>query len=82
MRQGERLIEVPDTADTQYSHPGDPVAAASITAGVHSWIWVPMVRDGTPIGAFAIGRPVVGRFSDKQIALLQNFAAQAVIAME
>ena len=71
--RGERLIEFPDMAKTEYFN---------LTAGVRSLIWVAMVRDGAAVGAFAIGRPVVGRFSDKQIALLQNFAAQAVIAME
>jgi GAF domain-containing protein len=79
---GERLIEFPDTGETEYFHSGDPIWMAAVDAGVRSLIWVALVKDGVALGAFAIGRPVVGRFSDKQIALLQNFAAQAVIAME
>ena len=49
---------------------------------MRSAIWVAIVKEGVTVGAFAIGRSVIGTFSDKQIALLQNFAAQAVIAME
>jgi class 3 adenylate cyclase len=49
---------------------------------VRSAIWVAIVKEGVTVGAFAIGRSVIGTFSDKQIALLENFAAQAVIAME
>jgi len=43
---------------------------------------VPMLRDGHPIGAVSVGKAVTGPFPDKQIALLQTFADQAVIAVE
>jgi GAF domain-containing protein len=78
--QGEWLIEFPDTVE-EFSRSGDPHAKGAVEAGVRSAIWVAIVKEGVTVGAFAIGRSVIGTFSDKQIALLQNFAAQAVIAM-
>ena len=55
---------------------------SAVAGGFRSILAVPLVRDGSPIGAIAVGRPEPGRFSDNQIALLETFADQAVIAIE
>jgi GAF domain-containing protein len=52
------------------------------TGGVRSLVIVPMRRDGKPVGTILIARPSVGTFPEEQIALLQTFADQAVIAIE
>src|SRR6185369_17779459 len=50
--------------------------------GLKAVLWVPMLRDGKPMGVIGAVRAEAKLFSDKQVRLLQTFADQAVIAIE
>src|SRR5262249_35420975 len=71
-----RTQHVPDTRDDT------EILATVVRTGFLSALAVPMLREGTPIGAVAVGRMHVRKFTDAQIGLLQTFADQAVIAIE
>ena len=74
-----RTKEVIRTADDSASEIPSPSARL---AGAKSHIAVPMFKDDELVGAIVIYRQEVRPFTDKQVELVQNFAAQAVIAIE
>jgi GAF domain-containing protein/HAMP domain-containing protein/anti-sigma regulatory factor (Ser/Thr protein kinase) len=76
---GERLVHVPDV--TVFAD-ADPIGRAAVEGGIRTLLMIPLRKDDALLGYIAANRSEVRLFTDKQIALLQNFAAQAEIAME
>jgi GAF domain-containing protein len=75
-----QIADLAATAAYRQRHPR--MVEAVELGGIRTAVAVPMLKDDEPIGVISINRPEVASFDEKQIALLTNFAAQAVIAIE
>jgi GAF domain-containing protein len=80
---GARYAHSADLAESEGYRSRPPSSKMVVDiGGTRSLLWVPLRKDGVLLGAISAGRTEVKPFSDKEIRLLENFAAQAVIAME
>jgi class 3 adenylate cyclase/putative methionine-R-sulfoxide reductase with GAF domain len=83
MIKKKALVHVADLAATEAYAERESIAVAAVElGGTRTLIIVPMLKDNELVGAFTLARQEVRPFTDKQIALVTNFAAQAVIAIE
>jgi signal transduction histidine kinase len=82
LARDKQTVHVLDTLADSISANSDVGRQMSIKSGVRTLLAVPMIKDNELVGAFCIYRSEVQSFTDKQIALVTNFAAQAVIAIE
>jgi GAF domain-containing protein len=81
--QAQKAIQVADLRETRGYLDGDPLMVAGAdVAGVRTIVAVPMLKEHEFVGVISIYGKAVRPFIEKQIELVSNFAAQAVIAIE
>src|SRR5215831_3452308 len=74
------VIHIPDTESDRFAD--EEILEIRRRGGMRSVLAAPLLRDGQPVGAIWISRVEAGPFSPAEIALLQTFADQAVIAIQ
>jgi GAF domain-containing protein len=80
---GDGYVQFADISNSRFYRAGEPYTRAIVDLGkARTTLSVPLVKDDAVLGVLGFFRQEVKPFSEKQIALVKNFAAQAVIAME
>jgi GAF domain-containing protein/anti-sigma regulatory factor (Ser/Thr protein kinase) len=78
-----RAVHIPNLLDDDAYRNREPTRMEAVEiGGMRTWVGVPMLKDGEVVGAIMAYRKEVRPFDERQIALLQTFADQAVIAIE
>jgi adenylate cyclase len=80
--RGERVVQIMDMRESEGYRSGVPIARSLVDNGGRTSLVLGLYKDDRCVGILNFSRTEVRPFTDKQIALLQSFAAQAVIAME
>jgi adenylate cyclase len=78
--EGDRFVQIPDL--TQVTPELGNAVSIAVEAGDRTLLYIPLRKDDALLGVIVAVRRQVRPFAEKEIALLENFAAQAVIAME
>jgi GAF domain-containing protein len=79
----QRVIHVENLAETDHYLNGDPRFQSLVDdQGIRTILYVPLISQGEGIGCLNLFRPVIKAYTPSQIALVETFAAQAVIAIE
>jgi signal transduction histidine kinase len=83
MRATRKPAHVHDARDSEPYRSGNPNAVAGVDlGGARTVLYVPMIRNDDIVGVINLYRLEVKPFTDQQIALIENFASQAVIAIQ
>ena len=76
-------IHIADLANDPAYLAGNPSTVAAVElGGVRTTLAVPLLKENELVGSFTVGRRIVRPFTGKQIKIVQNFAAQAVVAID